>query len=94
MEIKQQQQGDKGRFITADELGEITYGLESKDVVTIYHTDVDEALKGKGAGKQLVNAVVGWAREQGYRIHPLCPFAKAVLERDERYSDVLLKEKI
>ena len=93
MEIKHEEQNGNGRFYRSDELGEINYSRED-DRITVHHTSVDESLKGKGVGNQLVEAIVAFAREEQLRVYPLCPFAKAVMTRKKAYHDVLDADKI
>jgi uncharacterized protein len=59
------------------------------DRILIEHTEVSQQLNGQGVGKQLVTAAVQFAREQGIKIVPLCPFAKSVFERNPQFRDVL-----
>ncbi len=67
----------------------MTYVWAGEQKMIIDHTEVDPSLKGKGVGKQLVNAAVEKARAGNFKIVPLCPFAKAVLEKSEEYADVI-----
>jgi uncharacterized protein len=81
----------KGSFDTEREgtrLGTMTYSL-ADGVVTIHHTEVDESLQGTGAGARMVEAAVEWARAEGLRIRPRCPFARAVFDRRPEYRDVM-----
>lgn len=70
-------------------LGEMTYVRAGAQRVIIDHTFVDDALRGTGAGKQLVEAAVAWARAEHLKVIPLCPFAKATIQRDTALQDVL-----
>jgi predicted GNAT family acetyltransferase len=70
-------------------LGEMTYVRAGAARVIIDHTAVDDALRGTGAGKRLVEAAVAWARAEGLKVIPLCPFAKATIGRDPSLQDVL-----
>lgn len=54
----------------------------------IDHTVVDESLKGQGIAKLLVAKVVERMRNEGRKIIPLCPFAKAIFDRTPEYSDI------
>lgn len=69
-------------------LAEMTY-VWAADKMIIDHTEVSDKLAGKGAGKQLVNQAVLFAREKHIKILPLCPFAKSVFDKVEAYKDVL-----
>jgi predicted GNAT family acetyltransferase len=66
----------------------MTYTMAGERII-IDHTLVDDALRGTGAGKKLVEAGVQWAREQKRKILPLCPFARSVFDKTPAYADVL-----
>jgi predicted GNAT family acetyltransferase len=68
----------------------MTYTVAGTRVI-IDHTEMDDALRGTGAGKKLVQAAVEWARAENARLLPLCPFARSVFEKMPEYSDVLAK---
>ncbi len=92
MEIQHSDNGKRGRFfieIEGVELAEMTYVWAGEGIIIIEHTAVDDALRGKSAGKQLVAEAVAFAREKGIKIKPLCPFAKSVFDKIEDYHDVL-----
>ena len=93
MDILQKQNGSKGSFyIESDEktLAEMTYSMTGDSIMIIDHTEVDDALRGKNVGYQLVKKAADYAREHQIKIIPLCPFAKSVFDkkRDE-FKDVL-----
>jgi uncharacterized protein len=62
---------------------------EDGKTATIVHTEVAELLRGQGIARKLTLATVAWARATGVKIIPVCPFARAVLERDPKLQDVL-----
>ncbi len=94
MLIQNSETGKDGLFfieVENEKLAEMDYSL-SPGILTIIHTEVDEKLKGKNVGYQLVNHAADYAREKNLKIIPLCPFAKAVFEkRKDEFSDVLMK---
>jgi predicted GNAT family acetyltransferase len=93
MIIQQENDDRKGRFFIHDQgkdLAELDYSWRDGQMV-ILHTEVSEALSGKGVGKNLVNAAVNYAREHHVSIIPICPYARKVLERGAEYADVLRK---
>jgi predicted GNAT family acetyltransferase len=92
MDIQHKDDGKKGMFfVAADDkiLAEMTYVWAGGEKIIIDHTLVDESLKGKNVGKQLLHQTVLFAREKHLKILPLCPFAKAVFEKVVEYKDVL-----
>lgn len=72
-------------------LAEITFVRQPNNVIEVDHTFVSDELRGQKIAQKLVERVVGYAREQGLSIIPICPYAKKVMESTESYYDVLKK---
>lgn len=92
MEILKELNGHKGSFYIENDgerQAEMTYTMAGHETLIIDHTEVGDALRGKGAGLQLVKAAVEFARENNIKIIPLCPFAKSVFDKKEEIRDVL-----
>jgi predicted GNAT family acetyltransferase len=92
MEIKHNQGKTNGVFYMEDngkQISTMTYVFRNENTFIIEHTVVDPVYGGKGLGKQLVKAAVNFARENNYKIIPLCPFAKGIFDRMPEFSDVL-----
>jgi hypothetical protein len=53
------------------------------------HTEVPKALEGRGIGSGLIRGVLDAARSEGLKVKPVCPFAKAYIERHPEYADLL-----
>jgi uncharacterized protein len=94
MNIQRREVNNKGVFFIEENgsrLGQMTYRRENDHHIIIDHTEVGEALKGKGAGKQLVSRAVEWARENKLMITPECTFALSLFERIPEFSGVWKK---
>lgn len=94
MKIQREEHKNKGAFFIEEDgdwIAEMTYYREGQRKIVIDHTEVDESLKGKGVAKKLVEAAVKFAEANNLLIKPVCPFAKKVLESDEKYEDVLTR---
>jgi predicted GNAT family acetyltransferase len=67
----------------------MTYSRAGATTIIIDHTGVPDALRGRGLGQMLVERGVQDARREGRKIIPLCPYAKAQIERHPEWLDVL-----
>jgi predicted GNAT family acetyltransferase len=91
-EVQREERGTKGgrwTVVVDGHESEMTYSRASPTLIIIDHTAVHDSLRGRGVGKVLVQRAVEDARREGFRIIPLCPFAKAQFERHAEWHDVL-----
>lgn len=92
MEIKQQNQHQKGSFTAWEgdqQAGVLDYRMEDEKRMIIDHTEVSPSFEGKGLGKKLVLEAVEFARQKNLKIIPLCSYASMVFSRTENIRDVL-----
>lgn len=91
MEIVKHETASGGRY-GADVEGvqaEMTFSRASPSLVIIDHTEVPDALRGKGVGRTLALHAVEDARKGGWKIVPLCPFFRAQAMRHPEWRDVV-----
>ncbi|HPZ89460.1 MAG TPA: GNAT family N-acetyltransferase [Flavihumibacter sp.] len=90
----QHKEGAQGAFYIEEngkQVAEMTYSLPVTGKMIIDHTEVSEALEGKGIARQLLDTAVAWAREEHLKIIPVCPYAHAVMMKNkDQFADVLL----
>ena len=81
-----------GRYFTriADVEGEaeITFTKRGPDLISADHTGAPEAMRGTGAAAELVAHMVDDARQNGFRIIPLCPYIQAQYKKHPDWADV------
>ncbi|MBU3144822.1 GNAT family N-acetyltransferase [Clostridium sp. CF012] len=65
--------------------------VNNGDDITIEHTFVSEQLRGQNVARQLLKMAVDFAREKNKKIIPICTFAKAEMNKNKDYKDVLRK---
>ena len=85
--------GEKGFYVGDNEvesLAKIEFEPNGDDII-IDHTFVSQQLKGHNVARQLLETVVDFAREENKKIIPVCSFAKAEMNKNEDYKDVLHK---
>ncbi|NJD31243.1 MAG: N-acetyltransferase [Gammaproteobacteria bacterium] len=91
-DVRREEHGASGgRWVAVVEghEAEMTYSRASAALIIVDHTGVPDALRGRGVGQALVRRAVEDARREGFRIIPLCPFAKAQFEHHAEWRDVL-----
>ncbi|WP_019953300.1 GNAT family N-acetyltransferase [Yoonia vestfoldensis] len=67
----------------------MTYSRAGDKMIIIDHTEVPDVYRGQNVGLALVARAVADARENGWSIVPLCPFAAAQFRRHRDWADVL-----
>jgi predicted GNAT family acetyltransferase len=89
--IERSEDGSHGayRALVDGHSAEMTFSRAGEQLIIIDHTEVPEALRGRGVGQALVLRAVEDARRNGVKIFPLCPFAAAQFRRHSEYQDVL-----
>lgn len=61
-------------------------------LLTITHTQVEDAYEGTGVGSALARAALDDARARGDRVAVLCPFVQGWIERHPDYRDLAQAE--
>jgi uncharacterized protein len=79
-EVIDNQAQSRFEFSAGGHLAELRYHLNGKRLVLI-HTGVPAELAGRGVAGTLVAAAIGRAARDGMTLVPICPFARAWLER-------------
>lgn len=61
----------------------------SRDVITFVHTEVPDALGGRGIGSKLIRGALDQVRAAGLKVVAQCPFVKAYIGKHPEYADLL-----
>jgi predicted GNAT family acetyltransferase len=90
-QVEREDGAAKGRYrlVIDGAEAEMTYSRAGDGMIIIDHTYVPEALRGRKVGERLVRQAVEDARRDGIVIVPLCPFAKAQIDRRPEWQDVI-----
>jgi predicted GNAT family acetyltransferase len=57
--------------------------------ITFTHTEVPDALEGRGIGSKLVEAALEDVRAQGLKVVPACQFVKHYIDKHPEVQDLL-----
>jgi predicted GNAT family acetyltransferase len=89
--VEREDGASKGRYrlIVDGVEAEMTYSRAGDGLIIIDHTEVPAALRGRKVGERLVRQAIEDARRDRVAIIPLCPFAKAQIDRRPEWQDVL-----
>jgi uncharacterized protein len=90
LELDEKKHGAFNLYDEGAKIGEMTVSIKD-DVLTVYHTGIDENQSGKGYAKQLLDTMVAHARTNNLKVKPLCPYVHAQFKRrPEEFADVWL----
>jgi predicted GNAT family acetyltransferase len=66
----------------------IKYKLLRNELFLI-HTEVPPALEGKGVGTALVQKTLQFAKDNNYKIVPICNFVQSYIEEHKEWKDIV-----
>ena len=87
LEVLHKQEQSRFEILIGEYVAELDYRVRD-GVITFTHTGVPPALEGNGIGSIIVRAGLDYAREQGYKVVPLCSFVDAYMRRKPEYADL------
>ncbi len=80
---------DRSRFeATIDGLLCVADYQLGNGVMAMTHTVVPSALEGRGIAAALVSTALDWAREQGYKVSPVCSYVRVYMKRHPETQDL------
>jgi predicted GNAT family acetyltransferase len=71
----------------SDHIGRLTW-VERNGARVAEHTIVPPAIGGRGIAAQLVDALIDDAREQGFRVKPVCSYVVAKFDEHPEWGDL------
>ncbi|WP_404402217.1 GNAT family N-acetyltransferase [Pelagibacterium halotolerans] len=91
LQIEHTRNGSEGRYWA--DLGdgfeaEMTYRIRADGARIIDHTGVPKPFEGRGYALQLVRRAIADAREEDFRIVPLCPYVAVQFRRHPEWEDL------
>jgi uncharacterized protein len=82
----------RGRFEIRTDAGTAVLAyLRRGDVIEMTHTEVPDAAEGRGYGAALAVAALDFARREGAKVIPSCPFVAAYIQRHRDYADLVVR---
>lgn len=80
---------EKKRFeiVIGDQVAMVKYFLGSGEII-FTHTEVPEAFEGQGVAGKIAKAAIEYAKAEGLRIRPMCPYIAAYIQRHPEYQSI------
>lgn len=75
-------------LVDGDVVGAAEY-LDDGGRRIFHHTQVDDAMSGKGLAGRLVGHALDETRKEGLRVVPVCSYVAAYVGRHEEYADLV-----
>ena len=90
--ITHEENASGGRYVASpddsEKTGHLDWEPRGKNVRIATHTIVPPAIGGRGIAGELVEALVGDAREQGFKIVPQCSYVAKKFDENPDWSDL------
>jgi predicted GNAT family acetyltransferase len=61
----------------------------SDEKLFLIHTEVPSELEGKGAGSAIVQKALQYAKDNNYKIVPICAFVQSYLKKHKEWDDIV-----
>ncbi len=68
---------------------ELTFTQRGPALISADHTGAPDSLRGTGAAKALVDFMIADARQNNFKIVPICPYVRAQYAKNPDWSDVM-----
>jgi uncharacterized protein len=81
---------DQQRFVMEVDGHECELGF-SRDgnIASMNHVRVPDAVGGRGLAGQLTRHALDWARDEGLKVRPVCPYVATWIERHPDYQGLV-----
>lgn len=63
-----------------------------RDAIVLPHTVVPAAFEGRGVGSALAKAALGYARDHGLKVKPICPFMAGYIKKHPEWHELVHKD--
>jgi hypothetical protein len=87
-EVRENAEARRFELTSGDAVAFIEYRRDG-DAVELTHTEVPQAMEGKGIGSALVCGTLERLRAEGARVVPSCSFVARYIERHPDYGDMV-----
>lgn len=69
-----------------EDMAVLQYKMDGNTIV-MHHTEVPTAFEGQGIAGKLTKYALDWAKREGYKVNPTCPYVQSYIQRYPEYQD-------
>lgn len=88
MEIEHQKEQNRFILNVNGAIAKVDYVLKNNKMYLTY-SEVPNALRGQGIGKQLVKKTFEKLTEEGYKAVAVCSYVKLIAQRSEKWKSII-----
>jgi predicted GNAT family acetyltransferase len=91
MTVEREDGPTRGRYfikLSPDAEAEMTFRKGENETIIIDHTGVPPAFEGRGIAAKLVSHAIADARQNGFKITPVCSYVVAQFRRHPEWADL------
>ena len=91
MGIEIRHEAETQRFVAEVDGSEavVQYGQPDVETIDLFRTFTPEALRGRGVAGRIVEAALEYARAEGLRVVPTCPYVARFIEKHAEYQELV-----
>ncbi len=87
LEVIHNQEKKRFEIQIGDQIAMVKYILGSSEII-FTHTEVPEEFEGHGVAGKIAKVAVEYAKAQGLRIRPMCPYMAEYIKRHPEYHSI------
>ena len=88
-DIRNNEEDSQFEIVVDGHVALIAYDLEEPNRIVLTHTEVPEALSGRGIAGEIAKFGLDHAREKKLTVVPQCSYVAAYIKRHPEYQDLL-----
>ncbi|HEX8391427.1 MAG TPA: GNAT family N-acetyltransferase [Longimicrobium sp.] len=89
MQVEHEEQNHRFVVRLPDGEAELGYAPQGAEVLNLHHTYVPSTARGQGVAEVLVKGALDYARQNGKRVIPTCPYVQAWLQKHPDQNDIV-----
>jgi hypothetical protein len=89
MKVEHDEPGSRFVVHVDGDVAELAYTIVGPKLIDLQHTYVPASARGQGVAEALAEAAFEYARDQGYRVVPSCPFVRMWLRRHKEQATLV-----